>query len=93
MLGSKLTNDWIRFSLYLPPLGSILDKHGISFHFYADDSLIFVPLKKKNALPPKPLLACLENIKAWMALNFLRFIEGKTEVMVFGPNGSCDPPR
>ena len=34
------------FSLYLLPLGSILRKHGISFHFYADDSQIYVPLKK-----------------------------------------------
>ena len=57
------------FSLYLLPLGSILRKHGISFHFYADDSQIYVPLKKKNACL-KPLLLCLEDIKAWMSLNF-----------------------
>ena len=79
------------FSLYLLPLGSILRKHGISFHFYAD-SQIYVPLKKKNAFSLTPLLACLEDIKAWMALNFLNFNEKKTEVMVFGPSGSCEPP-
>lgn len=38
------------FSLYLLPLGSILRKHGISFHFHADDSQIYVPLKKTVTL-------------------------------------------
>ena len=80
------------FSLYLLPLGSILRKHGISFHCYADDSQIYVPLKKKDALSVKPLLLCLEDIKAWMSLNFLKCNENKTEVMVFGPSGSCEAP-
>ncbi|CAJ1051395.1 uncharacterized protein LOC117829052%2C partial [Xyrichtys novacula] len=79
------------FSLYLLPLGSILRKHGISFHCYADDSQIYVPLNKKNAFSLTPLLACLEDIKAWMALNFLNFNK-KTEVMVFGPSGPCETP-
>ncbi|XP_076597184.1 uncharacterized protein LOC143326976 [Chaetodon auriga] len=80
------------FSLYLLPLGSILRKHGISFHCYADDSQIYVPLKRKNAFSLTPLLSCLEDIKAWMALNFLNFNEKKMEVMVFGPSGPCEPP-
>ncbi|MDG2555460.1 reverse transcriptase domain-containing protein, partial [Vibrio parahaemolyticus] len=80
------------FSLYLLPLGSILRKHGISFHCFADDSQIYVPLKKKDALSIKPLLSCLDDIKAWMALNFLNFNEKKTEVMVFGPSGLCKHP-
>lgn len=61
---------------YLLPLSSTLRKHGISSHRYADDSQIYVPLKKKDN---------------WMALNFLNFHEKKTEVMMFGPNGSCSP--
>ena len=72
------------FSLYLLPLGSILRKHGISFHCYADDTQIYVPLRKSDAYSSKPLLECLHDIKAWMALNFLNFNEKKTEVMVFG---------
>ncbi len=72
------------FSLYLLPLGSILRKHGISFHCYADDSQIYVPLKKSDSYCIKPLLECLHNLKAWMSQNFLNFNEKKTEVMVFG---------
>ncbi len=70
------------FSLYLLPLGSIIRKHGLSFHFYADDSQIYVPLRKNDTV--RPLLDCLDDIKAWMSLNFLSFNENKTEVMVFG---------
>lgn len=33
---------------------------------------------------------CLEDIKAWMTLNFLNFIDIKTEVIVFG--GTTGPP-
>lgn len=66
-------------------------KHGISFHCYADDSQIYVPLSKKDAFSLRPLLSCLEEIKAWMALNFLNFNEKKTEVMVFGPSRTSHP--
>ena len=34
-----------------------------------------------------PLVDCLNDIKAWMALNLLNINESKTEVIVFGPNG------
>lgn len=72
------------FSLYLLPLGSIFRKHGISFHCYADDCQIYVPLKKPDLHSITPLLNCLHDIKDWMSLNFLNFNERKTEVMIFG---------
>uniref|UniRef100_A0A3P9D180 Uncharacterized protein n=1 Tax=Maylandia zebra TaxID=106582 RepID=A0A3P9D180_9CICH len=72
------------FSLYLLPLGSVLRKHSIPFHFYADDCQIYVPLKKKGRYLTQPLLQCLDDIKTWMSVNFLKFNDKKTEVMVFG---------
>ncbi|XP_032879310.1 uncharacterized protein LOC116974699, partial [Amblyraja radiata] len=80
------------FSLYLLPLGSILRRHGISFHFYADDSQLYMPLRKEEDYSLKSLLSCLEDIKSWMALNFLGLNEEKTEVILFGPNGCREPP-
>lgn len=46
-------------------------KQGILFHCYADDSQICLPLKSKSVSPLKGLLDCLEDVKAWMALNIL----------------------
>lgn len=59
------------FSLYLLPLGSIIKKHGLSFHCYADDTQIYLPLKKSDSV--KTLFDCLDDVKIWMALNFLSF--------------------
>ncbi|KAF7644165.1 hypothetical protein LDENG_00226570 [Lucifuga dentata] len=73
------------FTLYMLPSGSIFKKHGVSFHCYTEDSQIYLPLKRKTTILLKALLDCLDDIKTWMALNFLDLSEQKTEVMMFGP--------
>uniref|UniRef100_A0A3Q2ZS88 Reverse transcriptase domain-containing protein n=1 Tax=Kryptolebias marmoratus TaxID=37003 RepID=A0A3Q2ZS88_KRYMA len=72
------------FLLYLLPLGSIFRKYGIAFHCYADDTQIYVPLRKADSTSFRSLFLCLEDLKAWMALNFLKLNEDKTEVVFFG---------
>uniref|UniRef100_A0A8C6VQH7 Reverse transcriptase domain-containing protein n=1 Tax=Nothobranchius furzeri TaxID=105023 RepID=A0A8C6VQH7_NOTFU len=85
VLGSLL------FSLYLLPLGSIFMKHGCSFHLYADDIQVYIPIKR--GLPPSldPLLNCLNDVKTWMSAHFLHFKNDKTEVMLFSPSVSSGP--
>lgn len=82
----------ILFSLYMLPLGSILKKHGVSYHFYADDTQIYLPLKHNDKQGLETLLACLTDVRSWMSLNFLHLNESKTEVIVFGPSvGKVNP--
>ncbi len=74
------------FSLYMLPLESILRRHWVYFHFYADDTQICLPIKRKDPSAFTFLLKCLEEVKLWLAHNFLSLNENKTEVIVFGPS-------
>ncbi len=77
----------ILFSLYMLPLGSIFRKYGLSFHCYADDTQVYLPIKR-NSDGLDALWACLADVKAWLSLNFLNFNEEKTEMIVFKPSDS-----
>ena len=47
-------------------------------------------LKQKDGISIKPLLTCLNDIKARLALNFLNSNDKKTEVLAFGTSGPCE---
>lgn len=70
--------------LYVLPLGEILINHDISFHCYADDVQLYLPLRVDGQAALHPLLDCLADIKAWMGANFLNLNDSKTETIVFG---------
>lgn len=76
------------FSLYMLPLGSIFRKYGLSFHCYADDTQVYLPLKRNAPDGLNALLLCLSDVKKWLSLNFLNFNESKTELIVFKPSVS-----
>ncbi len=70
-------------------LGSMFRKHGLSFHCYADNTQIYLPLKQSS----NGLEALMSDVKAWLLLNFLNFNESKTEIIVFGPSDSRSTPK
>ena len=72
------------FSLYMLPLGTILRRHRVSFHCYADDTQIYVPIKINDSSALSSLLGCLDGVKFWLDQNFLFLNENKTEIIVFG---------
>jgi len=73
--------------LYMLPLGSIFKKYNLSFHCYADDVQIYLPLTSKSNDSVQTLLDCLNDVKSWMTSNFLNLNENKIEIIMFG----CGP--
>ncbi len=78
------------FSLYMLPLGSILDKYGVLFHSYADDTQLYLSFNPNSSSALGRLLACVDEVKAWMSANFLSLNDSKTEIIVFGPSEMSD---
>ena len=72
------------FSLYILPLGELIANHGVNFHFYADDTQLYLSVAPDDPNALDPLLSCLASIKCWMTENFLKLNEDKTEVLIIG---------
>ena len=72
------------FSLYILPLGELIAEHGVNFHFYADDTQLYLSVAPDDPCALDPLLACVSSIKCWMSENFLKLNEDKTEVLIIG---------
>ena len=73
----------ILFLIYMGPLGKILRKLGVKFHFYADDSQIYVTfdLEGRHSAVTQVQEAII-IIKQWMQENFLCLNDDKTEVLL-----------
>lgn len=53
-------------------------KNTMSFHFYADDSQIYLPLKRNDGRSLKMLLGCFSDNEAWTDLKFWNLDDSKT---------------
>ena len=73
------------FIIYTSPLGEILRRHGILFHLYADDTQLYLSFtvdEIDSAI--LKMEECIIEIRTWMASNFLRLNDEKTEFLVIG---------
>lgn len=61
------------FLLSMLPLGSIITQHNLSFHFYADDLQIHLPINPNRRTDVNTLTDCIRDIKLRLAQNFLPF--------------------
>ena len=67
------------------PLGSIISKHGINFHCYADDTQLYTSTNPDDKLQLNKIGAC---VNGWMLSNFLLLNSDKTEVLLLGPKAA-----
>jgi len=80
VLGPKLFKD------YESPIGEIVRSFGLQLHLYADDSQIYMSFRPgiNESVCLKTLESCLAQIRAWMAANYLKLNDEKTEFIVLG---------
>ena len=77
----------ILFILYISEIENIARCHGFRIHVYADDTQLYISFEKCSVLSVvSEVEHCLREIKAWMANNFLKLNEDKTNFMVISSN-------
>ena len=73
------------FTFYTTPLSQVASQQGISHHFYADDSQLYVSLSSGNsAASLSSLKSCLDSVQLWMSGNKLKLNPDKTEFLLIG---------
>uniref|UniRef100_H3BF01 Reverse transcriptase domain-containing protein n=1 Tax=Latimeria chalumnae TaxID=7897 RepID=H3BF01_LATCH len=72
------------FAIYLLLLGAIAERFGVGFHCYADDVQLYLAFPANSPGEASVLEKCLNEIRSWMASNWLRLNQKKTEVLLVG---------
>lgn len=80
------------FSLYTHPLAKIIERYPrVKFHFYADDSQLYITVDPRNPSDISEALSilssCIMDIKHWMSSNMLQLNENKTEFIACATKG------
>ena len=80
ILGLNLYEDYTAVSV-----GSILRKHNILFHIYADDTQVHLPFNPDEDIDSlHRVQLCLQAIRQQFATNLLKLNDSKTEFIISG---------
>ncbi len=69
-------------------LGSVIQKHGFSYHCYADDTQLHLSFHPDDLTIAARISACLTDISCWMMDHHLQLNLAKTELLVVSANPS-----
>ena len=76
----------VLFTIYLLPLSDIIRKHNLDYDFYADDGDLYICFKPKDGANKEftrdRIECCIQDNRQWMADNWLKFNDPKTEFMI-----------
>ncbi len=77
------------FCVFIASLGSVIQKHGFSYHCYADGSQLYLSLHPDDpTIATRIHSACLTDISCWMKNHHLQLDLVKTELLVISANPS-----
>ena len=75
-------------TMYMRPLSAIMNKHGVSYHSYADDIQLYLKCGNNDISVDgtiSRLEMCIRDICKWMSQNALKLNEDKTDFIIFSP--------
>ncbi len=83
-LGSPGIGSWTHPLLHIHYItGFIIQAHGFSYHFYADDTQLYLSFRPDDPTVAARISGCLADISAWMKEHHLQLNLAKTELLVF----------
>ena len=75
----------VLFTVYTGTLAFLLEAPGVSYHFFADDTLLYIRVEDIDEAKHR-LSSLLSDLKIWMARRKLKLKDGKTEIIVIRGN-------
>ena len=76
------------FKLYISSLSNILESHDVQFHFFADDSQLYVDFDPRCSASLiasiNSIEKCVADVRYWLGTHFLKCNDSKTEVLLVG---------
>ena len=75
----------ILFTLYTRSLVTLLEALNVAYHFYADDTQIYIRIDSIEEVKGK-LSSLINDIKIWMNGRKLKLNDGKTEIIIVKGN-------